>query len=111
MTITIYGASDDLIEVEGDISEEFSSLGDDKNLLAFSDGTLLEVTYTQAGIWRINTLTLCVGTTYEKDEATADEGKREDGTPAYSDRVTLTGFIAWVVHGSGWAQARQPVDA
>ncbi len=52
--VIVYGASDDLIEVEGAIREEFTANRDgEANLLAFSDGTLLEVTYTDAGIWRI----------------------------------------------------------
>lgn len=50
--IRIYGASDDLIEVEGDISEEFNHYSDDPALLGFSDGTMLRVTYDNDGIWR-----------------------------------------------------------
>jgi superfamily I DNA/RNA helicase len=42
ISITVYGASDDLIEIEGDIREEFSWIpGDDETrLLVFFDGTL-----------------------------------------------------------------------
>jgi hypothetical protein len=109
--VTIYGASDDLIEVDGDISEEFPANGDEGNWLAFSDGTLLEVAYTDAGIWRINARTLSTTTQYAKEEATSEEGTREDGKPAYSDVVTLTGFFAWVTHGSACAHAAQPIDA
>lgn len=108
--LTIYGASDDLIEVDGDIREEFTA-NDGPNLLAFSDGTLLDVRYSESGVWRINALSRCASTTYVKDEATADEGRREDGTPAYSDKVTLDGFLTWVVHGETFAMVRQPVDA
>ena len=112
MSITIYGASDDLIELDGDIYEEFTAGGDEEpNLIAFSDGTLLEVTYTDAGIWRINALSVSTGTTITKDEATADEGNRPDGKPAYSDVVTLNGFIVWAVFGHAWKHSRQPVDA
>lgn len=110
--VTIYGASDDLIEVGGDIYEEFTANRDDKaNLLAFSDGTLLEVTYTDTGIWRINALSQNTSTRLVKEEATADEGNREDGTPAYSDLVTLDGWLAWVVFGDSFKRAIQPVDA
>ena len=54
--ITVYGASDDLIEIEGDISEEFNYPynADDKGvLLAFSDGTLARIKYDSGGMWRI----------------------------------------------------------
>jgi len=56
----VYGASDDLIEFEGDISGEVGAYGtdDDENgvLLVFDDGTLAEVKYGKAkmGIWGIN---------------------------------------------------------
>lgn len=109
--VTIYGASDDLIELDGDIYEEFTASDGEPNLIAFSDGTLLEVTYTDAGIWRINALSTCAGTRLAKDEATADEGNREDGKPAYTDVVTLNGFIVWAVFGNAWKMARQSVDA
>lgn len=54
MTTTVYGASDDLVEIDGDISEEFSSFDDDRGvLLVFSDKTKLRATYGNEGIWRI----------------------------------------------------------
>lgn len=55
-TTTITGASDDLIELDGQIREEFSHYGYDDDqgcLLAFSDGTLLSIKYDDDGIWRI----------------------------------------------------------
>jgi len=106
----IYGASDDLIEVDGDIREEFYHSEDGVDLLAFSDGTLLSVEYDNSGMWRINRL--MDGTSrYTKDEATAEEGNREDGLPAYSDVVTLTPGVdrervRWIVHGVSWARQR-----
>ena len=98
MKVTIYGASDDLIEVEADTgwAEEFNPASDDKaSYLAFSDGTVLSVEYTDAGIWRINRVKS--GTLkYEKAEAPADDSKN------YSDRATLHGdaSLTWVVFGS-----------
>ena len=50
--IEIYGLSDDLIEVEGDISAEFYA-DQDGNLIILSDGTILSIEYTKRGIWRI----------------------------------------------------------
>ena len=47
MPTKCYGASDDLVEVEGDVNGEVGSYGtDDRDrgvLMIFSDGTLLEV--------------------------------------------------------------------
>lgn len=87
-TITIYGASDDLLEIEGDISEEFGCYDIEEGVVAVSDGTLLSVRYD--GCWRINRL--AVGSaTYEHVPA----GPMD--SDSHSDRVTLAGDIAWVV--------------
>ena len=93
MAITIYGASDDLIEIEGDIREEFYWIPDDDEtrLLAFSDGTLLRVAYDSDGIWRLNKV--ASGTA----QFSKVEGDVEKDTP---DSVTLSGVeIKWVVLG------------
>lgn len=92
-TVTIYGASDDLIEIEGEIREEFTPLGDgDETFMAFSDGTVLSIEYMNSGIWRIH-LVRKGSAHYDKTEGTDPEGD-------YSDRVTLTGDIRWVVAGA-----------
>jgi hypothetical protein len=90
MPIKIYGASDDIIEVEGDIEEEFYVHAGDEDepaFLAFSDGTLLSVHYGHEGIWRLGLV----------KEGTAEFSK-EEGTDSedYSDIVTLDGHITWV---------------
>lgn len=94
-TITITGASDDLIEVEGDITEEFNP-SDDSSLMACSDGTILRVRYDHDGIWRI---TPVVHGTAALTIAQAPE----DDDSNYTDRATLTGDIQWVVQGTAWA--------
>lgn len=49
----IYGASDDLIYVAcGNHCEEFHPEGESA-VIAFSEGTMLNVTYDDNGIWRI----------------------------------------------------------
>lgn len=55
--ITVNGASDDLIEIGGAIREEFT-LQDDEggDLLAFSNGVVLRIRYTDDGVWRIEPL-------------------------------------------------------
>lgn len=59
MATKIYGASDDLIEFEGDVHGEVGSYGTDDReqgvLVICSDGTLLEVKYGKngEGIWEV----------------------------------------------------------
>jgi hypothetical protein len=95
-TVTIYGTSDDLIEVEGDIQAE--CIGD-QALLAFSDGTVLSVVYNSDGVWSISRLS---GGTAQMTHTPADGADSDN----YSDRVTLTGDIRWCVFGDEIARAR-----
>jgi len=100
--ITVYGASDDLVEIEGDVREEFSYRGgqeDDSTYLAFSDGTVLSIRYDNDGIWRI--APVCRGVAELKiEQAPADD---EDN---YSDQATLDGVkITWVLYGVDLARA------
>jgi len=101
--IRIYGASDDLIEIDGDIREEFChpSLSG-KWWLACSDGTLFSVRYD--GRWRF-ALESSGSAPFTKLEATENEGSRLDSTPAYSDIITLDAPIRWVVLGRDHARA------
>jgi hypothetical protein len=93
VSITIYGASDDLIEVDGDISEEFTlhHAGETGDLLAFSDGTVLRIGITHAGIWRIHPIVR------GSAELTIEQFAESDDAN-YTDRATLSGAV-WVVHG------------
>jgi hypothetical protein len=49
--IYVWGCSDDLIEITGDIENEFGSFEDDP-FVVFSDGTVLKVIYDNDGNWR-----------------------------------------------------------
>jgi hypothetical protein len=86
MKVKIEGASDDLIELEGDLSEEFNPNNDEPSYLAFGDGTILKVIYDNDGIWRINRLTK--GTA----KFTKIEGIVSEDT---FDIVELEGDIKW----------------
>lgn len=97
MSITVYGASDDLIEVDGDIYEEFNPQGDEPSLLAFSDGTVLRVVFDQDGIWRI--------TPVVSGTATLTHAFGQDDRE-HSDKATLDGDVRWVVFGSAMAAKR-----
>jgi hypothetical protein len=101
MQITIYGASDDLIEIEGDIREEFSldNMDDNGDLLAFSDGTVLRIAYKSSGVWRITKVFEGTATIEINQAPEADEDN-------YSDRATVTGDpLVWVVHGIDFKRA------
>jgi hypothetical protein len=52
----ISGASDDLIELEGAIEQEFDADGDKPNYVAFDCGVVLSVDYGGDGIWTIRCL-------------------------------------------------------
>lgn len=97
--VEVYGASDDLIEVDGDICEEFNPIGDTSNYLAFSDGTLLSVTYDQDGIWRISALYKGSAQLELKQSVDVDDDN-------YSDRATLIGDVEWVVYAIAKAGLR-----
>jgi hypothetical protein len=103
VSLIVYGASDDLVEVDGDVREEFNP-GDGPSYIAVSDGTVLRITYD--GQWHVTRL-VAGSTTYQHDAATAEDGDpREDGSPCYSDRVILSGVpVSWVVFGDRYEAA------
>ena len=98
MSTTIYGASDDLIEVDGDVREEFNVFGEDDSYLGFSNGVVLRVTYDRDGIWRIRPMaglsrvTVAMAPTDDEDN--------------YSDRAVIGEAVTWVVRGPDYARSR-----
>jgi len=97
MPLTVYGASDDLIEIDGDIREEFNHYGDEPALLGFSDGTILRVTFDQDGIWRL--------TPVITGSATLTHVFGQDDKE-HTDKATLDGDVRWVMYGSEMATKR-----
>lgn len=98
--VIVSGGSDDIVCLDGAIRAEFNPKDADEGIkLAFSEGTVLAVHYDKDGCWRVNRL--ATGTaSYAKVEA---EGPDTDN---YSDKVTLTGAIAWVVGGAEFEKAK-----
>lgn len=99
MSLKVYGRSDDLIEFDGDISDEISTyLSQDaeeecKRKLAFSDGSLFTVTYGvgDGAFWRFTPIHL--GNLFDhKEEATDDEKE-------YSDILYFKDGIKWALMG------------
>jgi hypothetical protein len=89
--IFLFGASDDLIEVEGSIYEEFNTWlehPEDKVYIAVSDGSLFHVSYDKDGIWRF--APIVVGSCDVSIKFGIDDDK-------HSDIVTMTGDdLNWV---------------
>lgn len=86
--IVVYGASDDLLEIDGDIREEFGCYDIEQGVLACGDGTLLSVRYD--GCWRITPIARGSADIQHTPSGLADSDN-------YSDRVEMVGDIAWVV--------------
>jgi hypothetical protein len=100
MSVTIYGASDDCIEVDGDIRAEFAG---DCGYIATSTGVLASIEYAKDGCWRIFVLHRPDGVETEKVDAIDADSSQ------YSDRLTIHGDVAWVAHSlevARWAMGR-----
>jgi len=103
--LTITGHSDDLIEIEGDIREEFTYRephdASEAPLLAFSDGTVLRIFFNDAGVWRITPVT-------RGDADLEIVQAPEDDDDNRTDKATLSdyrgGTLKWVVLGSAYAK-------
>ena len=93
MSVTVYGYSDALIEVEGDVTAEFPWSERDSAYLGFSYGVVLRVTW--GSVWRI---TPVAGAAHALIEMCPEND--EDN---YSDRALVSGDVSWVVCGSSWA--------
>jgi hypothetical protein len=90
--LTVYGESDDLVEIEGDIREEFNPNYDEpKLILVTSNGVVLRVQYDDEGIWRITVLK-----GHDKVTLTQSKATEED----YTDRAVIDGDVEWVVCGN-----------
>ena len=101
--ISVTGASDDLIEIGGDISEEFnwyagSADDDDRRYLGFSDGTVLSVQYDSDGIWRFSRVATG-SSNFTKIEGDVASDK--------NDEVVLEGDVAWCLFGEAFEPVRR----
>lgn len=101
MTTKVYGASDDLIEFEGDFSGEvgcYGTDGDDHGVLVFfSDGTILEVKYgkNDAAIWGVSLVKK--GSLLDRIDQCDDED-----ADIYSDVAHFRDGIKWAYAAKEW---------
>ena len=107
--IYIAGASDDLIEIDGDLQDEFLAidLGETYGgYLAFSDGSIIRVVYDN-GIWRITPTFIDPDSEFLK-EYEAEEGSDDPEEP-YSDVARLSNSYGfkWVVLGKEYSKRRR----
>jgi hypothetical protein len=104
MTTKVYGASDDLIEFDGDVTGEVGHYGTDENergdLIIFSDGTLLEIKYGKAdmGIWGITGIK--AGDLFDRIDPCNDE----DANPS-SDIAHFKDGLKWAYVATEWQRA------
>lgn len=102
MPVLVYGYSDDLIEIEGDISEELSAYDGKTNRLTFSNGVILDISYGDDGNWRITNQTpeyeSLVAITPITDPEGNGPASDENGYPTYSNFAHIKGSITGVKH-------------
>lgn len=93
-TLIIYGASDDLIEIEGDVREEFDVYKAGPQHVACSDGSLVRIEYTNKGCWEVRVVKLGNGTN-------AQTVPHDNDVTSYTDCLTLTASarFKWVTLG------------
>lgn len=105
----LFGASDDLIELRGDVDEEFSSPEGDRGWVATSSGVLVSFRLQDVWEWRL-VKSAPDGVTVEVVPARGeDEGDDADGCPGYSDKVVITTAhgeapaVVWVAMATAYA--------
>lgn len=101
MSVTIYGAGDDLIKIDGDVDEKFTvaAASQDAPVLAISEGTVLRIRRDDNGVWRINPVVRGSG------GLSITQAPREGDADNYSDHAAIRGLITWVVLGNSVATA------
>lgn len=96
ISFDMYGASDDLIELEGDIRDEIGAF-DVVRKFYLSDGTCGTIEYTEEGVWRISVLE--TGTA--KVNIIKPTQSEIDEDTNYTDKATFIGNIEWIVFDDG----------
>ena len=103
MATQVYGASDDLIECDGDVRGEVGAYGTDKKehgvLVVFNDGTVLEVKYGKldAALWGI-TLHRKGSLFIRIDECTLDDEDKDMS----SDVAHFADGLKWAYAARDW---------
>lgn len=104
MATRVYGCSDDLIEVDGDVRGEvgyYDSSEESSCMLVMSDGTLLRVWYGKpsGGIWNVQLVH--AGALFDRIEQCTDD----DATP-YSDVAYFRDGMKWAYAAKEWEKVQ-----
>jgi hypothetical protein len=94
--IYVWGCSDDLIEITGDIEEEFSGDGHG-DLVICSDGTVLEVVYDSEGNWRFLINELGKDASVVTHKPGSEEAQKFSKGRDYTEVAEVQGYIEWLV--------------
>lgn len=94
MSTRIWGASDDLVEIDGDVRGEEGSFDTD-TLLVCSDGSILSIEYGKLGVWKITIIRQ--GDLYERLEVCDDPD-----ADVYSDIAHFKDNMKWVIAAQAW---------
>lgn len=95
--ISIFGYSDDLVEVEGDIYEEFPSTYKHDDYIATSNGLLMKVSYD--GVWRMHVIRNPNDTPFEHHPAGSEKATQYND---YTELVEIHEDCEWLLFGNGF---------
>ena len=99
--IKIYGASDDLVEVEGDVPgcDEFGHYGDEPGFVELSTGDIFSVVYGagKRAVWQIKHAHKS-----GKLKVTIQKAPKGDEPDPYTDTAVISGPIEWVEFWENW---------
>jgi hypothetical protein len=101
-TVIIYGASDDLIEVVGEVPgcDEYGSYSTDRAFIEFSTGDVFSIQYAKSGCWEVRHLVVKDG--HSKLSYQFEPHADGDDPEPYTDTMTVTGRIKWVRFCRSW---------
>jgi len=100
MKTKIYGASDDLIEIEGAINEEADHYDATRVIIKASDGTMARITYN--GEWKISVEVegdKYLGLVHSVGDDATHIFEDAIGCTSYSDVLILDEGIEWIKIG------------
>lgn len=99
-TVKIYGGSDDLIEIEGKIKgcDEYNG---DLGYVELSSGDVFKIEYTKEVVWKVDRFG-CNGSGTGKISITKEPHGEGDDPEPYTDTVTITGELEWVIFSESW---------
>ena len=95
-TVKLYGASDDLLEIDGHINDEIYVDCEKKTTIVVSDGSVFQLSYDSEGCWRFKCKEKGTAGNQLEPAIDGDAERRPGGESGYSDILTLTGDIKWI---------------